>query len=399
MTNPTRHLLIAATLSALWACGGPVATDDDLPGPDAQVEEPSDFGIDGERKGFSEAGEYLPGKEDGTSADRAVRTDAATANTKVWKVWNFWEERTTAEAKQAGMAWPANSGLDWNEKFALWVKSLPATRGVDGWRTFVVTSPYGVTLASPKLECSEAAFLLRVLFASWYNLPFFMEAKNGSTRMFLGHFGWRTPTGKYANSPDFAALYKDYTLADRTKKPATWPTDARLAGRGLTPNDDSQTMISAGARTGAWLDRMVLNKRVGYLLLILMDWYGSVNLADSANTFNLKPDATRTGDVLVERWQPTGVGHTLIVKSADWNGGRTQLTAELASSSMPRRQAKWQDPLTSRYYFTSEITGGEGSDWNGNAYAAMGGGMKRWRVAKALPFQSLPSPPVISLVK
>ena len=38
-------------------------------------------------------------------------------DTQVWTVKNKWEDRNTTEAKKAGIAWPANSGLNWDEKY------------------------------------------------------------------------------------------------------------------------------------------------------------------------------------------------------------------------------------------------------------------------------------------
>ena len=44
--------------------------------------------------------------------------------TAVWEVTNQWADKTTASAKLAGIAWAANSGLSWDEKFAAWVQSM-----------------------------------------------------------------------------------------------------------------------------------------------------------------------------------------------------------------------------------------------------------------------------------
>jgi hypothetical protein len=115
--------------------------------------------------------------------------------------------------------------------------------------------------------------------------------------------------------------------------------------------------------------------------LYLLDYFGSMNLADDSNTFPLVPAAIRTGDFLLERWQKNGIGHTLIVKSVTpVDGGK--LGAELGSGSMPRRQPLWEDPAASRYYFLSDITGGPGNAYDGSAYAKLGGGLRRFRVAQ-----------------
>jgi hypothetical protein len=111
-------------------------------------------------------------------------------------------------------------------------------------------------------------------------------------------------------------------------------------------------------------------------------YFGSINLADPVNTFNLEPAAVEPGDALVERWQRTGIGHVLLVMRSRDLGTQEidgvempRLEAELASGSMPRRQPKWDRAAASKRYFTMDETGGPG-------YASYGGGVKRWRQAK-----------------
>ncbi|HLU66761.1 MAG TPA: hypothetical protein VKZ63_10820, partial [Kofleriaceae bacterium] len=60
------------------------------------------------------------------------------------------------------------------------------------------------------------------------------------------------------------------------------------------------------------------------------------------------------------------------------------LDVALVSGSMPRRQARWESGVRSKQYFTDERTGGEGENGDGEPYAALGGGLKRWRVARAM---------------
>ena len=38
------------------------------------------------------------------------------ARTAVWEVRNQWADTNTSEAREAGMAWAADSGLNWDEK-------------------------------------------------------------------------------------------------------------------------------------------------------------------------------------------------------------------------------------------------------------------------------------------
>ncbi len=69
-----------------------------------------------------------------------------------------------------------------------------------------------------------------------------------------------------------------------------------------------------GARAGAYMDEVFLNKRAGYFMLLTLAHFGSMHLASPRNTFNLKPESIQPGDVLLARWQRRSDGHTLVVK-------------------------------------------------------------------------------------
>src|SRR6185436_5918494 len=156
-----------------------------------------------------------------------------------------------------------------------------------------------------------------------------------------------------------------------------------LRGKRIAGGDDDQAELAAGAHFGAYLDEIHLNKRAGYFTVMALDYLGSVNLADPANAYNLAPDAVRPGDILIERWQRAGIGHTLVVKQVDaLAGGSKDVT--VISGSMPRRQGVRQSGQAAKGYFTSVETGGPGANSDGDAYARLGGGLKRWRVAKAI---------------
>lgn len=318
-------------------------------------------------------------KADGPGV-RAVPASADDSDTAVWEVYNDWGDTDTTEARKAGLAWQHNSGLNWNEKYTLWIDSFPKTDDHGGsyytYKTFEIKNPQGKTIVAPVLECAEVAYFLRATFASWYHLPFFMEAVDSDrTRVFFGHFGWRTASGRYKRSNLFKKWYVDHSNGSYTE--TNWPRDEKLRAKKLYGSeDDYQPFIGEGARAGAYFDEMFLNKRVGHFLILFLSNFGSIHLADSANTFNIKPEAIRQGDVLLERWQRRGIGHTLVVKTVE--PGRTpgKLIAELVSGSMPRRQPKWENETASKGYFTDEKTGGE-------EYAKLGGGLKRYRVARA----------------
>lgn len=336
-------------------------------------------------KAFFEPAAEPDAKEDSLLGQKGLPVGADRTDTAVWEVKNAWEDVDTAAARKAGVAWPADSGLDWNAKYALWIKSMPRIDGEWGYPTYQMTTPYGKTLPAPAIECAETAIFLRATFASWYQLPFFLEATDArGNRLYLGHFGFRTAAGRYADTPRFKALYADHSSKAATWQAEGWPSDAKLRGRKLGGSqDDAQEFLFAGARAGAYFDELFLNKRVGYFMIFALSYFGSINLADPKNTFNLAPEATREGDVLIERWQRRGIGHTLVVKNVE-KPVADVLAVELISGSMPRRQAKWDSAEASRHYLTNMYTGGPDVGDDGVPYAKLGGGMKRWRSAKAV---------------
>lgn len=320
------------------------------------------------------------GKADG-ELRRGLLVATDTTRTQVWTARNKWEDTDTPAARAAGLAWPADSGLTWDAKFSKWIASLPWIPSVDrNWTTVQLTTPWGKALASPMLECAETSLFLRITFAAWYELPLVLESQDERGHLvYFGHNGVRTAAGRYAQSPEFAIKYKDYTSAAdwRTR----WPSDPTLRAKRIAGGDDDQSELAQGAHFGAYLDEIHLNKRAGYFTVMVLDYLGSANLADPANAYNLVPDAVRPGDFLIERWQRVGIGHTLVVKQVDaLPGGSKDVTT--ISGSMPRRQGARQSGQASKTYFTSAYTGGPGENSDGDAYAKLGGGVKRWRVTK-----------------
>ena len=320
------------------------------------------------------------GKADGVDGDIGPKTAGLSPTTEVWAATRRWYETDPA----AGIAWEAQSPLTWDEKYAAWVQSLPRVESESGYTTFTLVTPWGKTLPSPFLECAETALFLRATFASWYKLPFYLSAGSGSGRVFYGHFGIVDANGKgLAGYPKFASAYKDHTaLATQlsaTDLAARWPRDTALRARFLTAQqDDANPFLGEGAYAGAYFDEIFLNKRVGHFMLRMLTNFGSMHLAGSTNTFDLRPAAIRAGDVLLERWQRRGIGHTLVVKRvAPLAEGKLEI--DTVYGSMPRIQPRWYDSDRSKSYFTSELTGGEGENWEGDAYASLGGGLKRWR--------------------
>jgi hypothetical protein len=367
---PAVALALAAALAP--GCGQASA-------PEPEPSEPAeDLGLSGP----FEDGEPM-GKEDNAGVPGPL-VATNTSETQVWTARNAWEDTDTQEAKAAGMAWDADSGLNWDQKYVRWTQSMQRTPSVAGYYdTFTLSTPWGKALPAPKLECSEVAIFLRIAFASWYGLPFYMTSVDGKgARVYFGHFGARTATSRYGNTPRYALSYEDHSGMTEAEIAAQgWPRDEKLRARGLSGGGDDMGFVAPGARAGAYFDEVFLNKRVGHFMWMMLDYFGSMNLANSRNTFNIVPQALQAGDVLVERWQRNGIGHTLVVKQVTpIEGGK--LEALLVSGSMPRRQPRWDDAVASKRYFTSAETGGEGSNYEGDEYVKLGGGLKRWRVTK-----------------
>ncbi len=335
-----------------------------------------------EETGIPGPTEALPETEDGkldADGDPGPRVLDGAA-TEVWAARNAWTDTSTPAARAAGMAWGADSGLTWEEKFDRWVESFERVPRAAGGETFHVTTPFGDrSFDAPTLECAEVAMFLRATFASWFELPFYMQGWDSHTRqaLFAGHFGFVNRNGAVvARFPSFRTAYRDYTSTWRPGQP--WPSDARL--RTMRLGDDDAVPFLGGAGAGTYFDELFLNKRVGYFMRLLLLYFGSTNLADEANMFHVVPAATQAGDALLERWQRRGIGHVLPVMRVDEPvPGRLQVS--LASGSMPRRQPLWEEPASARHSFTLAYTGGEGTASDGTPYAALGGGIRRWRTA------------------
>jgi len=317
------------------------------------------------------------GKGDTMTGGKILPVSVDLSDTQVWAVSNHWNGKLAA----AGIAWDENSGLTWEEKYQVWVRSLSpvtSTEGYSEYTTYLLTTPFGKTLPAPALECAETAFFLGATFGSWYGLPFIVSAWDGGP-VYFGHFGIRTKSGKYASTPRFKNSYQDYSNMTSSEYVASWPTDSKLRKRKLSSSkDDKNGFLCETCYAGAYFDEIFLNKRTGHFLVWLLTYTGSMHLASSDNAFHIEPKAVKEGDVLLERWQKKGIGHTLIVKKVDaLEAG--QISAELASGSMPRRQPKWETGASSKSYFVNPYCGGPGENGDGDTYAKLGGGLKRFR--------------------
>ena len=64
--------------------------------------------------------------------------------------------------------------------------------------------------------------------------------------------------------------------------------------------DDEQPALGEGAHAGTYFDEIFLNKRTGYFMIYLLSYFGSINLADPSNTYNVKAKSILPGDVLIK---------------------------------------------------------------------------------------------------
>jgi hypothetical protein len=223
------------------------------------------------------------------------------------------------------------------------------------------------------------ALFLRITFAAWYELPLQLEAMSSGRRVYFGHYGVRTAAGRFAGTPEFAIKYRDYTASTTWK--TSWPKDTTLRSRRLWGGVDEQPELGENQVFGAYVDELHLNKRAAYFTVMALNYLSSANLADAANAYNIVPESVRAGDVLVERWQRSGIGHTLLVKEVVPISD-TSLDVTTISGSMPRRQGVKQSGQSSKSYFTSQYTGGSELSGDGVPYSKLGGGLKRFRVTK-----------------
>ena len=309
---------------------------------------------------------------------------AKSTSAEVWSVDNAWADKTTASSKKSGIAWGENSGLTWEEKYQKWASSFEKVDGNRFGKTIRITTPYGRTMDGPVLECADVGIWLRMTFSAWYHLPFYLTGFKNGKAIYFGHFGVVDGNGDPVSGfPTFKSKYKDFE--GTWKADQRWPSDPTLRTRHVGDDDSAEnikigedTVLKAGDGAGAYFDELFLNKRAGYLMILLDGNFGSANLADGANLFHIKPEAMSPGDLLVERWQVSGIGHTLpIMTVVKTEKGTMRVTT--ASGSMPRRQPVWEDEGQSASPFKSEYTGGLGETSEGVPYAKLGGGLRRWR--------------------
>lgn len=318
-------------------------------------------------------------KADGALGRVGPSVDFDDSDNRVWHVTRAWSETDNAP----GMAWPSQSGLNWDEKFSAWIDTFELVGP-----TFQFTTPFGKTVESPNLDCAELSMFFRIAFANWYGLPFFMEAHANGRRIFFGHMGiieadgtpWRGLPSSYvpfSHHLDYRSMEAIVT-ADLER----WPRVSKLRNTSILGVEPDGQAFYDGAPAGTYFDEVFLNKRVGYFLTMHLYHLGTVNLADSANTFNVRADAVSTGDFLIKRLPGVNVGHAAIVGGL-YELGETevvdgveypQIGAVTLNGTLPRKQAHWDFSNAARDLFIGE-------EYGGRSTVALGAGLKRFRSA------------------
>jgi len=300
---------------------------------------------------------------------------ATSYTNEAWKVLRGWDDVTP----EAGLAWGASSGLTWQQKYSKWISSLrKIPRFGETGMTFEITTPHpnGKVVPAPVIDCADTAMMLRLTFASWYGLP--VLVKLGSN--YYGHFGIRVGGAAAASIPLCSGCdFSKYTAADLTSK--GWPKGATLRAKVVGASDANPAL--GGVRTGGYLDELFLNKRAGIVIARLLNDAGSANLAGSTNLYDIQPKAIQAGDVLIERWQAQGIGHTIVIKSAEPAPGG-KIKVEIAAGWLPPRQVLVEGSVDAHGSLSDDYFGGSQCVDTAckETYAMFGGGIKRWRPPK-----------------
>ena len=79
-----------------------------------------------------------PGKDDSENR-RGLWVNTNTSATQVWSAVSDWEDTLTPAARAPGMVWPADSGLNWDEKYSRWIEAMEQVDGLAGYyQTFAL---------------------------------------------------------------------------------------------------------------------------------------------------------------------------------------------------------------------------------------------------------------------
>ena len=239
----------------------------------------------------------------GTSDDNYAIEDPG------WEVWqpvNKWTD-------------VAPNGESYELFYATWLETIQQDENAPSGHKVSYVLRDGTVVPAPKLECSDTALFLRFLFAQEYGLPMVVYGN----RTAMGHFGWITPEGTRGRR------YLNYQLdAPRGSDPSLQQINRYLP-------DDLQSYPHEDATIGQYMDAVLTNKRFGVFMQDVLNMYFSGNIAEPTNTYYIKPEFIRAGDVQMHRSHPwDGIGHTLTIQRVNSLNGFLR-SVDLIQSYMP----------------------------------------------------------------
>ena len=203
------------------------------------------------------------GKEDSAGVP-ALSATADYSDSQAWVVTNQWEDKTTPAARAAGMAWPADSGLTWNEKYAAWIELVP----VDRRRRRLLDDVQAHDAVGQDRAGARARVRRDVADSCASRSPRGTACRSSSWRSTAASASTSVtsacaPRRARAGTPDFALAVQG--LHEETRRNgATWPKDRELRAR-HPRRRGRQAELGAGAVFGTYLDEIHLNKRVALL--------------------------------------------------------------------------------------------------------------------------------------
>lgn len=253
---------------------------------------------------YGQGGDWAP-EPDGKADSVAGIVDPGD---QVWTVEHAWDDLAPG------------GEMTYEELYSSWVQN--SIRDEDGVKYELDD---GFVVPAPSLECADTGLSLRFFFAEQHKLPMFIAFWDDHQVQALGHFGWVRRDGSRRKS------YHGSLDAPRG-------SDAALAASNYYLPDDKQSWPSQGSTTGAYMDAAFRNKRFGYFMQDVWNMVYSGNVADPINTFYIRPDVIRAGDLEMHRHHPwEGIGHTITIQRVDRSPTGKLMYVGLIQSYMPTK--------------------------------------------------------------